>query len=333
MRAASDLHLKSSTALYVWEALADLHADAVAHGGPTILCGDILDQAKTVNVPLFNRLRDTLAKFPTPVYVIPGNHDQYDGYRNALEGLHQPHSDVHVISEPTVVPGVGLMVPYTPTHLWRSIVAAFTDWVQPGTPPIIWAHQGFKGAFVNSMRRDRDGLIAKDLPAKVIVTGHYHMPQNVGWVVYCGSPYQTTFAEEGQQKGFLFWEDVTKGVLPTRKPYPSVSAPKHYTLDWDSDGLIKPAGWKEGDKTRIRTRKTRAQVKLESKTLKKAGLSGAAVLAQPNHTEGERGCVQIEATPMEAVRQFINGVYSEDPNRPHPDEVIDYAREVSLWEC
>lgn len=322
LRAASDLHLAPHTAQWVGEALADLRADARDHSGPTVLCGDIFDQPKSVDMPLYNWLRDELRAFaPERVIVIPGNHDQYDGWRNACEAL--AGDNVHVVSEPERVPGVGLCVPHMAASKWLDTVQR----MRPGGVPLVFAHQGFKGSYLNSMVRDTTGIRVSGLDGLVVVTGHYHMPQNVAQVIYCGSPYQTSHAETGQTKGFLVWRDIGRKTwvdwLPERVPYKSVTAPRYWTVAWDGSGEPPlPKGYAKGDIVRLVTPARRED--LDGKALKRVGLQGASIVAPSSATPR----VDLRARrPADAVAEYIavarNGI--------EPSDLRAYMEEEALW--
>jgi DNA repair exonuclease SbcCD nuclease subunit len=314
-RATSDLHLTPKTAAWVFAALRELRNDTEERGGFTVLVGDILDQARTVDMPTYNRLRDMVQKWPKPIHVLVGNHDQYDGTRNALEALEG--GQCKVISEPTKTE-IGLMVPYLPPEIFWERVRGLSD-------KIWWTHQGWKGAYLNNMRRDHHGLDCGRMEADLCVSGHYHAPQNLGRILYCGSPYQTTFAEEGQIKGFLAWDG---DMRPLRVPFELVDAPRHWTVDWrPGEEAELPEGWKAGDKVRVRTTATRDEVKKAK--IMTGGLAGASIVAQP--TRADR--LTIEAsTPVEAVREFIRQNYTHDMTRVDPAVLDEWAKEAKLWD-
>lgn len=317
-RATSDLHLTPKTADHVFAALRELRDDAEDRGGFTVLVGDILDQPRTVDMPTFNRLRDMLRKWPGDgVHVVVGNHDQYDGTRNALEALEG--GACTIVSEPTVT-DLGVMVPYLdPSIFWQRVEA-----LNASKDVVWWTHQGWQGAYLNNMRRDRDGLNCGRMDAPMCVSGHYHAPQNLGRIIYCGSPYQTTFAEEGQIKGWLAWDG---DIRPRRVPYELVRAPRHWTVDWTpGEEAALPDGWREGDKVRVRTTATRDEVK-RSKVLTGA-LSGASVVAAIKRSDR----VGLDAaTPIEAVREYVAAVFGPDAARPDPATLDEWAREAGLW--
>ena len=342
VRATSDLHLTQRTAVWVFEALEALRADDMENPGATVLVGDILDQASTVHMPTFNRLRDTLMSFRGSVYVVVGNHDQYGHKgRNALEALHGHRTErgtIQVISEPTLT-SVGLMFPYIePARFWAEVKALQAEdaTMKGGETKVWWTHQGWRGSYLNNMRRDRDGLSCKKVTASLVISGHYHLPQNLGPIIYCGSPYETTFAEEGQIKGWLRWEAKSAESfreapeLPERIPY-ELSAPKHRTVLWDLEKDPEaPEGYRDGDKVRVIANGTRDEVKAKADALKRAGLEGAAIIADTKGTH--RQVIDRNATAQEAVIQFIDRVYGPDQERVHPANLHLWADEVELWQ-
>ncbi len=336
MRAASDLHLAPHTASWVFQALADLRADAEAVGGPTVFAGDIWDQPKVVDVSLLNRLRDELRRFPGPVVVVPGNHDQYEGWRNACEAL--AGDNVRVVSEPALVEGVGLCIPYMAPAGWGAIVADSRRHLgTPKLPPIVVAHQGFKGSYLNSRVRDRTGIQVSGLDGLVVVTGHYHMPQNVAQVIYCGSPYQTSHAETGQEKGCLAWPRVAAtraqanatwvDWLPERRPYASVTAPRYWTVTWDGTGEPKlPAGHREGDIVRVVTTLTRDGLEgAPAKALKKAGLAGAAIVT----ASASSPQVSLRSVrPEDAVDEYLIAARKDGVD---PTDLREFMQAEGAW--
>ena len=331
VRATSDLHLAQRTARWVFEALDALREDADAHGGITVLVGDILDQAETVHMPTWNRLRDTLQAFRGRVIVAAGNHDQYDGQRNALEALGS--ASVDVVSDARIT-GVGLVIPYVPPgEFWETVKAARQSWEgDPAVANTWWTHQGWRGSYLNSMRRNTDGLSCRRIEAKIVISGHYHMPQNLGPIIYCGSPWETSFAEEGQVKGWLRWEafDPTDPAVPARIPF-DLTAPRHHTVLWDlknGDKPEKPSSYRDGDRVRIVVNGTREDVKRHGVDIADAGLSGAAIVAYP--TASRRGVIDRHAGKADALNQYIDRVYGPEPGMT-PLALQEWASEVGLW--
>lgn len=70
----------------------------------------------------------------------------------------------------------------------------------------------------------------------LVISGHYHKHQQKGNIIYIGSPYQTSFSERDQKKGFLVLDDETLEWEFIESP----EAPKYEVLTIDTiDDLPK----------------------------------------------------------------------------------------------
>ena len=332
LRATSDLHLSKQTAPYVFAALKELYADALDHKGFTVLVGDIFNQPVSVNMPVYNRLRELLQGWPSVVYVLAGNHDQYDGWRNCLEGL--AGRACRVISRPRWTM-LGRMIPYTAPDAFEGVLRGLEKEIKSREerPRLIWTHHGFRGAYRNAMSIDRDGVSCRVVPPDhIVITGHYHMPQTVGRIVYCGSPYETTFAEEGQAKGWLRWDDAMADPIPVRVPFKNVGAPRHVTIYWDPrDGPPEVPDMAENDKPRIIVAGTRQDALAHGRELRAAGLEGVPLQCQPEQGS-TRGIVVSGMAPRRAASRYAAAVMGLNNAMPDPDSMEEWAEEVQLWE-
>jgi hypothetical protein len=329
VRATSDLHLSQHSAGYVFAALDQLRQDAETNPGATVLCGDIFHQAETVHMPTWNRLHDLLHAWPDEMYVIVGNHDQYGARgRHCLEGM-VGLPGVRIVDSPRWT-ALGRMLPYcAPDDFAPSLAGVAVPGTGAQAPPIVWCHHGFKGAYQNAMVQDSDGVSCAEVPpGHLIVTGHYHMPQTLGRIIYCGSPYQTTFAEEGQEKGWLRWADITANPMPIRIAY-DLPSPRHWTIAWDpstGQGPVKPAGSVEGDRFRIRTTAPKHTVRASSAQLK--GLEGVPVITGPS-----TGPTRVGSTaPQTAAAEWVDLTAQADSGRALPAPMTDFAKEAGLFD-
>lgn len=322
VRATSDLHLKPSNAEYIFHALKQIREDVRESGGLTLILGDLFDQPVSMHMPTYNALYDILRTWPgAGVKVIPGNHDIYDGPTgHALRSLHRGSCQVITVPSPSKV---GLLVPYVED--FRREVREAT-WMT-GARRVVWAHVGVQGAYMNRMTRDRSGLDPSSVDVELLITGHYHLPQVVGNVIYTGSPIQHSFAEEGQEKGWLRW-DMEAEELPTRVAFEDTGAPRHYTVHWDpvTGEISKPEGLRSHDKVRVKTGSSRDQVKANVEQLVEAGLEGAPVLAEPRG-----GLAHIAASdPREAIRSYLYAVNGSDRTLPSPSEMHEWAERYQI---
>lgn len=328
IRATSDLHLTESSAEVVFAALDALRVDAEATGGITVLVGDIFDQPVNIHMPTWNRLREKLRNWPGTVYVVPGNHDQYgpEWHHNCLEGL--AGRSCRVVTSPRWT-SIGRIIPYTrPEQFTEALkcVGTAPPVGQPMLKNFVWCHHGFQGAYMNAMKRDTHGVTLDSIPpGHVIIAGHYHMPQVLGPVIYCGSPYEVSFAEEGQQKGWLRWEDPENNPLPDRIAY-ELSTPRHCTIRWDpSSGPPEIPPWlAPTDKVRIVA--TSREAANANRDQIPASLAGAPILAQ-TQKQTRAASVTTSSDPREATAEYVLVNFSAFSS----DELHAWAAEHDLW--
>jgi DNA repair exonuclease SbcCD nuclease subunit len=203
----SDLHLREESAEVCFAVLAAIRGEAVKRGISSVaFLGDLWHVRYAVPVRLLNALKDELARWGgvgLRLFCLPGNHDQVDvAGRNALEILDAlPH--VTVISAP-VVDAWGLWIPY------RSDPAEVERAIELGRmlkAEVVFAHLPIKGALMNSLRANTDGLDSEMFAGfRKVILGHYHKRQAIGRCQYIGSPWQTRADEAGQPKGFAIWD-------------------------------------------------------------------------------------------------------------------------------
>lgn len=326
IRATSDLHLTVNSVEYVMNALDELRKDSWEHGGHTVLPGDILDQPDSLPVREFMRLRARLQTFGGTVWVIAGNHDQYDTDGNsALELL--KGGRVRVITRPTFT-AIGRMIPYTKPDAFKAAFKACGEWgmIDRDPLPFVWCHHTFRSAYMNNTRRSTEGVNWRHVSADLLfISGHFHMPQVLGNVIYCGSPYQVSFSEEGQEKGWLRWEDPHSERIPERVPYKAVGAPQHYTIEWDprQGPPERPDGISERDIVRVRALATREEASKAISQLEAVGLSSAPI--QTQRVAGNDARSEVRGlSPREAAEEIVKD------SEVDPFEAREWAEE-NLW--
>lgn len=142
--------------------------------------------------------------------ILVGNHDQEDQggtmhpFRvfGALPG-------VKVIDQPTLVREFGALrnvyfFPYMAEVTEYHIAEA-----QRTGAKVLFAHWGIRGARRNDANVDAEGVPLEWLRGFTqVYSGHYHLPQEFGNVLYVGSPMEQDFGEAGQQKGVLLLDGM-----------------------------------------------------------------------------------------------------------------------------
>lgn len=204
--------------------------DLVIHGG------DLFYRSK-VPSRIIDKTYDALfdlADSGIPVVIVPGNHD-----RSTLPvSLFLQHKNLHVFREPVVfnfnLKGIPVQIagfPYVKLigEEIDSILSHLNKHLDWNAPAMLCMHQAFDGATVGPVnyrfRASRDVLSATDLegPYMGYLSGHIHRYQvlpvlsrphdRVVPFIYPGSIERTSFAERFEEKGYMFLEINSTGLL------------------------------------------------------------------------------------------------------------------------
>ena len=198
----SDLHCQLKTLDTCFKVLRAVHAVAIKEKRTVVFLGDFFNSVyckASISVELLNKLVAYFSsEWTAKSYFLVGNHDMplLTNIDNGLRVFEKVNEAIKVVE----VPGVhenALFIPYL--HDKEDILKAIRTY--SSSAKIILAHAEFKGALLNTSVRSIHGLDTEAMPLPVL-SGHLHMPQD-GRVVYCGSPYQCSLGEAGQNKRFL----------------------------------------------------------------------------------------------------------------------------------
>ena len=206
----SDLHLREESADICLNVLRGIRAEAVARGIVEIgFLGDFWHVRYVVPVRLLNMVKDEFhawGRAGLRLHCLVGNHDQVDvNGRNALE-VFDTFDHVSVYTQPCVNEW-GLWIPY---RVNEGDVREALAHGQMAKAEVIFAHLPLRGALMNSLIENTDGLEPEMFDGfRRVFLGHYHKRQALGRKLTCqyiGSPWQTRADEAGQEKGFAIWD-------------------------------------------------------------------------------------------------------------------------------
>lgn len=218
----SDLHLKPETMEVALDALMQALDKAEELNVPLIDCGDILDSKDIIRATCANALIAILSATKASVVLINGNHTSINslGDETSLNFLY-PYA--HVVDSIDRVSDVdAYLVPYR--HNSQDMQYYINN-IPEGSRII--AHTGVQGAYMGHYLRDTSSLPAASFANHRVISGHYHMAQNiycgrpqkgaVGMFSYVGNPYTLTFGEANDgAKGFqVLYDNGQLESIPT----------------------------------------------------------------------------------------------------------------------
>lgn len=211
----TDTHLgvKQSNKSYIDIAslfFSDMCDYAMDHNIDTFVhAGDFFDNRKYITLDLFDVIYDIahgLNRTFDKSYMIIGNHDTF--YKESMTptslSIMNKYENIHIISNTfEIIEGGVLLVP------WLFDL----DDLHTSKMDICIGHFEMNGISLNSkgsVSKNHRLNISDFSKFDMVLSGHYHRPGDYGNVKYLGSPYQMTFADIDDTKGFYVLDTDTK---------------------------------------------------------------------------------------------------------------------------
>jgi DNA repair exonuclease SbcCD nuclease subunit len=299
----SDLHLRDKSAETVFqEVFPGLFAAVSKDPDKTLAClGDFWHVRYKIPVSLQNevlKFLDALEKSGIRLILLPGNHDQV-----SVEGEHalevfRKYPNVTIMTEPAWNE-YGFWIPYRKRSEDTLRALEFAVKTRGMQPPVLWMHHEILGAAMNSAIRDTTGLDPNYLKEWIVLSGHYHMRQQLGTVRYIGSPYQVDAGEAGQAKGYAVWYPASRelGWVDTNW------GTRYHKLVAQEDGSVDLTGVQKGDEVRLVVPAGMDS----SKVLERVQNAGASLIATPVvQTSESRLAVSEGAGVKDFAVEYVN---------------------------
>jgi len=178
--------------------------------------GDCLDRRKYINYKIAKDFRERFIKgldeLNIPCHFIVGNHDIY--YKNTLEvncynELTLPERS-GVYSEPTIVTIGNYDMAFIPWLTEENQSQFYSLISEPGVQ-IAFGHLEVSGFEMHSGMMSQTG-ISKTIFNKfdMVMSGHFHKRSTDGHIYYLGCPYEMTWADCNDPKGFHVFDTETR---------------------------------------------------------------------------------------------------------------------------
>lgn len=187
--------------------------------------GDIFDRRKYINFDSLSRCNDYFFKPISDrnwnLHCIIGNHDIYFKNTNRVNapGLLINEPNIHVYEDPTVVEFDGLPVLFMP-WINHSNHDAAMEIIEKGKASIVMGHLELKG-----FEMYKGAVIDHGLPHNVfnkydmVMSGHFHHKSTKDNIHYLGAPYEMTWSDYNDPRGFHIFDTETKELTFYQNPY------------------------------------------------------------------------------------------------------------------
>ena len=196
-------------------------------GIKTILnLGDTFDRRKYIN---YNSLKRARQMFFDPIrdngmvmHMLAGNHDTYyknTNDTNSIDLLLNEYSNINVMAEACnlIVDGRKIfMLPWICSDNYEQSMERMTD----TDAEICMGHLEIAGFVMHRGVKSHGGLNAERFRKfGLVYSGHYHHRNNDGNIYYLGNPYELTWADYKDPRGFHIWDTETMELEFIENPY------------------------------------------------------------------------------------------------------------------
>jgi DNA repair exonuclease SbcCD nuclease subunit len=197
------------------------------HGITDILVlGDTFDRRKYVNFYALQRAKemffDRLSDAGINVHMLAGNHDTYFKNTNDVNSpdlLLKEYTNINVIDKPTTIAIDGTdicMMPWIcPDNYQESV-----DHMKNTKAEICMGHFEIAGFAMYRGMESHDGLSKETFDKfDMVFSGHYHHKSDDGHIYYVGNPYELTWQDYNDPRGFHLFDLGSRELTFIRNPF------------------------------------------------------------------------------------------------------------------
>ena len=191
-----------------------------------LVLGDTFDRRKYVNFYALDRAKkmffEKLEERGITVYMLAGNHDTYFKNTNEVNSpdlLLAEYNNIEVIDEPKTINVNGFevcMLPWIcPENYQQSL-----DEIKNTTSTICMGHLEIAGFAMYRGMESHEGFSAETFDKfDLVFSGHYHHRSNNGNIYYLGNPYELTWQDYNDPRGFHLFDFSTRYLDFIENPY------------------------------------------------------------------------------------------------------------------
>ena len=191
--------------------------------------GDVVDRRKFINFKILNDLRenfiDRLWKMGVDTHIIIGNHDTFHKNTNSLNSIEEIFTTYDGQTEPWIYSspkevdfdGLGIvMMPWINEDNYGDAMKM----IQYCCCQILMGHLEVKGFEQHTGSWNQEGLEARIFEKfDMVMSGHFHHKSDDGTVYYLGNPYEITWSDYKDTRGFHIFDTETRELEHIQNPY------------------------------------------------------------------------------------------------------------------
>lgn len=188
--------------------------------------GDVFDRRKYINFNILKNCReyffDVMAERGMHVHMLAGNHDTYFKNTNDVNSpdlLLRDYNNITVIDQPQSLQldhTSILMMPWICADNYGECMAA----INASTDPALFGHLELAGFVMHKGMQSEGGMEPKLFDKfDLVCSGHFHHRSRKGNIQYLGNPYEITWNDYDDPRGFHIFDTETLDLTFIENPY------------------------------------------------------------------------------------------------------------------
>ena len=187
--------------------------------------GDVVDRRKFINFKTLNTMKEIFFEplGDKTLHIIIGNHDIY--YKNTLavnsmNELIEGMNNVIIYDKPTEISLDGknnaVIIPW----ICDDNEDQTKELIEKTRAPVVFGHLHVQGIEQSRGSFSVDGYSPSMFKAfRRVFSGHYHHKSETGNITYLGNPYEITWADYNDPRGFHIYDTETMEIEMIENPY------------------------------------------------------------------------------------------------------------------
>ena len=178
--------------------------------------GDIVDRRKYINYVTLRRMKDVFIdeceKRGIDLHVIVGNHDVPFKDTNDFNSMNElfDNTSVNYYSKPETIDFDGheiLLMPWINHQNYAHAIKTMDE----TTAQVMFGHLEIAGCLMNVGMPNPHGMKVSDFDKfDLVCSGHFHTKSNTKNIEYLGCPYELTWVDFNDPKGFHIYDTETR---------------------------------------------------------------------------------------------------------------------------
>ena len=190
--------------------------------------GDIVDRRKYINFVTAKRMRfdffHPLVSHDIKLHAIIGNHDTFYKNTNEVNSMTEIYEDrfannIEIISRPREIEIDGCKIVLMP-WICQDTYEDSMSMIKDTTAQVLFGHlelRGFEMYRGQPMDHGDDPAVFNKFD--VVCSGHFHHKSSKGNIHYLGCPYEMTWSDYNDPKGFHVFDTDTRELTFIENPY------------------------------------------------------------------------------------------------------------------